>query len=142
MTRVLFMAALAVTTAWIAPAAAGAQDTVSRAGTVVRMPSYESLLSAITATSTAAEKIKARVALTTAEVRVVSVSEFVDDAREEAFDEAIDRQKDNLPVLREAISKAAPIRDALAAHANKPTANDVVAVDIAEAGDVIVYIKS
>jgi hypothetical protein len=33
------------------------------------------------------------------------------------------------------------VRDALAAHALKPTVNDVIAVDVADEGEVIVYIR-
>jgi hypothetical protein len=141
MNRTLLVTAVAVAAVLTVPAAAGAQDTVSRAGVVARAPSYASLMGAVTTTATAAEKIATRVNLTPADVRIANIADYIDDMREDEFEAAIDRQKDNLPVLREALNKVGAVRDALAAHAAKPTINDVIAVDVADAGEVIVYFK-
>jgi hypothetical protein len=139
--RTLLLAAVAAAALSTAPAAAGAQDTVTRAGVVPRTPSYSSLIGAVAATATSAERVAARMALTVDDITIANIADYIDDMREDEFEAAIERQKASLPTLHEALNKVGAVRDALAAHALKPTVNDVIAVDVADEGEVIVYIR-
>jgi hypothetical protein len=140
MNRTLLVAAIAVAAVSFAPAA-GAQDTVSRAGVVPRTASYASLMAAVAATGAAADKISARTTLTVEDVTIANIADYIDDMRKDEFEAGVDRQKESLPTLHEALNKVGAVRDALAAHALKPEISDVVAVDVADAGEVIIYIK-
>ena len=137
MKRILLIGSLSLAAAVILPGSASAQDTVKRAGTVMRTPTYESLTTAISQTQAATEKVKTRM-VTASDIRVVDAKTLVG-SNEKTVKAALDTHKDHLTDLRAAISNNPSFTSALAAHKDKPTANDVIAVDIQDEGDVLVY---
>lgn len=119
---------------------ARAQDTLQRPGTVARTASYQSLITALGATTTATEKIGSRT-VTATDIRVVDVKEVLGTQSDEPIKAALDQHKDAITALREAIAKNMVYTVALAGHKEKPEAKDVIAVDILDSGDVLVYFK-
>jgi hypothetical protein len=141
MKRILLIASLSVAAAAFVSTSATAQDTLlQRGGTVARTPSYQSLITAINATPTATEKVKQRT-VTAADIRVVDASTVVGGEDDTGIKKALETHKDNLSALRTAIGNNPAYQAALAAHKDKPTAKDVIAVDIMNEGDVLVYFR-
>ena len=139
MKRILLIGSLSLA-AVVLPGSASAQDTLQRAGTVARTPSYQSLMTAISQTETATSKIAAR-SVTAADIRVVDVKTVVGGEDDKALKTALETHKSHLTALRTAITNNAAFTAALAAHKDKPTSDDVIAVDIQDAGDVLVYFR-
>lgn len=120
--------------------ASGAQDTVRRAGMLARQPSYSSLLSAIAATASATQRVTSR-AVTVAEIRVVNANNVIGADNDEPVRAALETNKDLVAALRAAVGNNAAYTSALATHQDRPTMNDVIAVDILASGDVLVYFR-
>lgn len=140
MKRILLIGSLSLAAAAFVSGSAGAQDTLKRAGTVARAPSYSSLMTAIAATPTATEKVTQRNVMST-DIRVVDATTVVGSENDKALQAALDTHKEHITALRTAISNNPAYAAALAAHKDKPGANDVIAVDILDDGDVLVYFR-
>jgi hypothetical protein len=140
MKRTLLIGSLALAAAAFVSGSAGAQDTLRRAGTVARTPSYTSLMTAIAATPTATEKVTQR-SVMASDIRVVDAATVVGGENDKALKAALDTHKDHITALRTAIGNNPAYTAALAAHKEKPVANDVIAVDILDEGDVLVYFR-
>jgi hypothetical protein len=141
MKRILLISSLSLAVAAALPGSAGAQDTLKAAGTVTRTPTYQSLVTSIAATETATTKVMNR-SVSATDIRVVNANTVVvsDDAKK-MVKTGLDTHKDHLTALRTAIANNPSYTAALAAHKDKPVANDVIAVDIQDAGDVLVYFR-
>lgn len=140
MKRILIISSLSIAAASLFTAPASAQDTLQRPGTLARTPSYESLLSALAATDSATLKIAART-VTPQDIRVIDIKEVLGTQSDEPVKAALDQHKDHITALRDAIAKNMAYTVALAAHREKPEAKDVIAVDIQNDGDVLVYFR-
>ena len=140
MKRLLLIGSLSIAAAAISATPALAQDTLQRAGTVARAPSFQSLLTALAATDSATVRIAAR-ALKPEDIRVIDVKEVLGTNSDEPIKAALDQHKDLINALRDAIAKNMTYTVALAGHKEKPEAKDVIAVDIQNDGDVLVYFK-
>ena len=140
MKRILLIGSLSLAAAAFVTGSAGAQDTLRRAGTVARTPSYTSLMSAIAATPAATEKVTQRTVMAS-DIRVVDATTVVGGENDKALKAALETHKDHITALRTAISNNPAYTAALAAHKDKPVANDVIAVDILDEGDVLVYFR-
>lgn len=140
MKRILLISSLSLAAAAFVTGSAGAQDTLRRAGTVARTPSYTSLMSAIAATPAATEKVTQRNVMAS-DIRVVDATTVVGGENDKALKAALETHKDHITALRTAISNNPAYTAALAAHKDKPVANDVIAVDILDDGDVLVYFR-
>lgn len=140
MKRILLIGSLWLVAAVFVSGSAGAQDTLRRAGTVARAPSYSSLMTAIAATPSATEKVTQRNVMAT-DIRVVDANSVVGGENAEALKAALETHKDHIAQLQKAISNNPAYTAALAAHKDKPVANDVIAVDILDEGDVVVYFR-
>ena len=140
MKRILLISSLSLAVAAVLPGSVRAQDTLQRAGTVTRTPTYQSLMTAIAQTETATGKVATR-SVTATDIRVVDAKNVVGGENDKALKTALDTHKDHLTALRTAISNNPAYSAALAAHKDKPTANDVIAVDIQDGGDVLVYFR-
>ena len=138
MKRILLIGSLSLAAAAFASHSASAQDTTSRAGTVARTPSYTSLVAAIKATPEATTRVRER-SVTAQDIRVVDVKTVAGSETDAPLKSALTMQKNDITALRAAIGNNPAYEAALAAHKDKPTANDVVAVDILNDGDVLVY---
>lgn len=138
MKRILMIGSLSLVAAAFVSQSASAQDTTSRAGTVARTPSYMSLLSAIKATPEATTRVKER-SVTAQDIRIVDVKTVVGGEDDAVLKSALSSEKTNVNALRTAIGNNPAYQAALAAHKDKPTAKDIVAVDILNDGDVLVY---
>lgn len=140
MKRILLIGSLALAVAAVLPGSASAQDTLSRAGTLPRTPTYTSLMTAISRTEAATGKVTTRSVAST-DIRVVDARTVVGDGDDNALKAALDTHKDHIRALQTAIGNNPAYSAALAAHKDKPVANDVVAVDIQDSGDVLVYFR-
>lgn len=140
MKRILLIGSLSLAAAAFVSGSAGAQDTLRRGGTVARTPSYSSLMTAIAATPTATEKVTQRNVMAT-DIRVVDATTVVGGENDKTLTAALDTHKEHIAALRTAISNNPAYTAALAAHKDKPVPNDVIAVDILDDGDVLVYFR-
>ena len=140
MKRKLLIGSLCLAAAALVTSNAAAQDTLQRPGELARTPSYTSLIASLGAIGAATEKITSRT-VTATDIRVVDVSTIMGSESEEPIKMALEQHKDLITALREAIGKNAAYTAALAAHKDKPEATDVIAVDILDTGDVLVYFK-
>lgn len=140
MKRNLLFGALCLAAASLFSSTAVAQDTLQRPGELARTPSYTSLINSLAAAGAATEKITSRT-VTATDIRVVDVATVMGSESDEPIKAALEEHKDLISALREAISKNPAYTVALAAHSEKPEANDVIAVDILDTGDVLVYFK-
>lgn len=140
MKRILVLGSLSIAAAMFLADSAGAQDTLQRPGALARTPSYTSLIASLSATVAATDKITNRM-VTATDIRVVDVSTIMGSETDEPIKAALDQHKDAISALRAAIAKNMAYTVALAGHKEKPEAKDVVAVDILDNGDVIVYFK-
>lgn len=140
MKRILLVGSLSIAAATLLAGSAGAQDTVQRPGALARTPSYTSLIAALAATPAATEKITTRT-VTATDIRVVDVTTIMGSETDEPIKAALEQHKDAISALRAAIAKNMAYTVALAGHKDKPEAKDVVAVDILDNGDVLVYFK-
>ena len=140
MKRILFIGTLTLAAVPLVASSANAQDTLSRAGTVARTPSYNSLLTAIEATQSATDKVKSRT-VTATDIRVVDANSVIGADNDATVKAALDTHKDHLATLRTVIGTNPAYVAALAGHKDKPMANDVIAVDIMNDGDVLVYFR-
>lgn len=140
MKKLLFLGSLSLAAVSFLADSASAQDTLSRPGTVARTASYQSLITALGATPAATEKIGSRT-VTATDIRVIDVKEVLGTQSDEPIKAALDQHKDAINALREAIGKNMVYTVALAGHKEKPEAKDVIAVDILDSGDVLVYFK-
>jgi hypothetical protein len=75
------------------------------------------------------------------DIRVVDATTVVGSENDKALQAALDTHKEHITALRTAISNNPAYAAALAAHKDKPGANDVIAVDILDDGDVLVYFR-
>ena len=140
MKRLLLIGSLSFAAASLLADTAGAQDTLQRPGALARTPSYQSLIASLGATPAATEKIGART-VTATDIRVVDVSTIMGSESDEPIKAALEQHKDAIAALRAAIGKNMVYTVALAGHKDKPEAKDVIAVDILDNGDVLVYFK-
>jgi mannitol-specific phosphotransferase system IIBC component len=140
MKRFLLIGVLAVAAASFFTRSAGAQDMLQRPGALARTPSFGSLTASIAATPKATELVTKRT-VTVADIRVVDATTVIGSDNAETVKTALDTHKDHITALREAISKNAAYTAALAAHKDKPEVSTIIAVDILESGDVLVYFK-
>ena len=97
-------------------------------------------MTAISQTQTATDKVKNR-SVMASDIRVVDATTLVGGENDKAVKTALETHKAHLTDLRAAITNNPSFTSALAAHKDKPTANDVIAVDIQDEGDVLVYFK-
>ena len=141
MKRTLLIGSLSLVAVALAGQSAKAQDTLQKAGTVARNPSYTSLLSSIEATPTATDKVKQRTDVTADQIRVVDANSVIGPNQGLAIMTAFDKHKDHITDLRAALGAIPAYTTALAAHQAKPTVNNVMAVDILADGDVLVYFR-
>lgn len=140
MKRQLLIGSLAFAAASVLTTSADAQDTLQRPGALARTPSYPSLIAALAATTKATSLVTQR-SVTAADIRVVNAINVIGSENEEGVKSALDQHKDHVAALRNAIGKNAAYTAALAAHADKPEVANVIAVDILESGDVLVYFR-
>ena len=141
MKRTLLIGSLSLVAVALSGQSAKAQDTLQKAGTVARNPSYTSLLSSIESTPTATDKVKQRTNVTADQIRVVDANSVIGPNQGLSIMTAFDKHKDHITELRAAIGANPVYTAALAAHEAKPTVNNVMAVDILADGDVIVYFR-
>jgi hypothetical protein len=140
MKRILLIGSLSIAAASFVADSASAQDTLQRPGELARTPSYASLIASLAATPAAIEKVTART-VTATDIRVVDVTTVMGAESDEPIKAALDQHKDHIDALRAAIGKNMAYTVALAGHKEKPEAKDVIAVDILDSGDVLVYFK-
>ena len=140
MKRLLLLGSLSIAAVSFLADSARAQDTLQRPGALARTPSYQSLIASLGATAAATEKIGTRT-VTATDIRVVDVSTIMGSESDEPIKAALDQHKDAISALRAAIGKNMVYTVALAGHKDKPEAKDVIAVDILDSGDVLVYFK-
>jgi hypothetical protein len=140
MKRLLLIGSLSIAAAALTTTPALAQDTLQRAGTVTRTASFQSLLTALAATDSATARIAART-VKPEDIRVIDLKDVLGTNSDDPIDEALDKHKDKIAALRDAIGKNMTYTVALASHKEKPEAKDVIAVDIQADGDVLVYFK-
>jgi hypothetical protein len=140
MKRTLLIGSLCLAAAAFVTSSAGAQDTLQRPGELARTPSYTSLIASLAAVGAATEKITSRT-VTATDIRIVDVSTIMGSESDEPIKAALEQHKDLITALREAIGTNPAYTVALAAHKDKPEAKDVIAVDILDTGDVLVYFK-
>lgn len=140
MKRFLIIGVMALGAVAVMTTDAVAQDTVRRAGMLARTPSYSSLLSAIAATAASTQKVTSR-SVVPADIRVVEAITVIGSDNEEPVRAALERHRDLITRLRAAIATNMAYTAALASHREKPSPNDVIAVDILDAGDVLVYFR-
>ena len=140
MKRSLLIGSLAIAAAAFSTQTAGAQDTLQRPGALARTPSFASLTAALAATPTATALVTSRT-VTAADVRVINATTVIGADNAQTVNTAIETHKDHLTALRDALSANAIYTAALAAHADKPEVANVIAVDILESGDVLVYFR-
>lgn len=154
MKRILMLCSLAAAVGVALPALATAQDTASRGGEVARAPSYASLMSALAATERATEKIKGMTTINEADVRVVDVGTLVTNENQMEFSQAIDRHKAELDSLHAAIQANPTLANAIARHTGggvmtdtaqtgqaMVTVQDVVAADVIDDKEVVLYVR-
>ena len=140
MKRNLLIGSLSLAAATFLAGSAGAQDTLQRPGALARTPSYTSLIASLAATPAATEKITNRT-VTATDIRVVDVTTIMGSESDEPIKAALDQHKDAIAALRAAIAKNMAYTVALAGHKEKQEAKDVIAVDILDNVDVLVYFK-
>ena len=140
MKRILLIGSLSIAAASFLADSAGAQDTLQRPGALARTPSYTSLIASLAATPAATEKITNRT-VTATDIRVIDVTTIMGSESDEPIKAALEQHKDAIAALRAAIGKNMAYTVALAGHKDKPEAKDVIAVDILDNGDVLVYFK-
>lgn len=152
MKRILMISSLAATFGLTLPALASAQDTVRRGGEVARTPSYATLMSALASTQRATEQIKGLTTINASDVRVVDVKDFVTTTNETEFNDAIGRHQAELDSLHAAIEANPTLTQAIASHvpmgamadttmqAQPLTAKDVVAAEVLDDGEVVLYV--
>jgi hypothetical protein len=102
---------------------------------------FANLLSAVSASASAAEKIGALSALKPEQIHIVDAKDFVTANSEADFAKVSSDNKDGLAALQAAIQKNDAIATALGAHAAKPAATDVVGAMVAGTGDVTIYFR-
>ena len=140
MKRNLFIGSLVMAAAAFSSQSAGAQDTLQRPGALARTPSFASLTASIAATPKATDLVSKRPVVAT-DVRIVNATTVIGPDNAVTVNSAIEQHKDHITALREALSKNSIYSSALAAHADKPELANVIAVDILESGDVLVYFR-
>lgn len=138
--RSLLLASFAALVA--APVVASAQDTVSRGGEVARVPSYATLLAAISGTHGTAAQIQSLPAtLQATDVRIVEITTLVTTEKETEFNEAFERHKAERDSLQAAIQQNQVLSQALGQHESKANATDVVAAEVMPDGEVVLYVR-
>jgi len=140
MKRILLIGSLCIAATAFLADSAGAQDTLTRPGALARSPSYASLIASLAATPAATEKIGART-VTATDIRIIDASTVIGADNDEPVKAALEQHKDAISALRAAIAKNMAYTVALAGHKDKPEAKDVIAVDILDGGDVLVYFR-
>lgn len=138
--RSLLIGSLAIAAAMFSTKSAGAQDTLQRPGALARTPSFGSLTASLAATPKATELVNKRAVMAT-DVRVINAITVIGADNATTVNTAIEQHKDHITALRDALAKNAIYTAALAAHADKPEVVHVIAVDILESGDVLVYFR-
>lgn len=124
------------------PAAARAQDTVSRGGEVARVPSYATLMTALSGTHGTAQQVAQLPAtLQATDVRIVDVSTLLTPENKAEFTEAFERHRAERDSLQAAIQEHQVLSQALAQHESQALATDVVAAEITPSGEVVLYVK-
>jgi hypothetical protein len=154
MKRIITISSLAVAFGLTVPALADAQDTVRAGGEVARTPSYATLMSALASTERATQQIKGLTTINESDVRVVDVKDFVTPTNETELHDAITRHQSELdslhaaieanPTLAKAATMPAPgaMTDTTAgAMAATPSVKDVVAAEVTDSGEVILYVR-
>jgi dihydroxyacetone kinase len=123
------------------PALASAQvDTVRKESTgQVMIPTYATVVAAITAAPEVTPKVAALTAPTADKIRLVDASEFVTEANKAQFDELVKTNEDAIEALQKELKKNDVITKALTDHPAKPDIGDVVAADVSTDGDVTIY---
>jgi hypothetical protein len=140
MKRSLLIGSLAIAAAAFSTQSAGAQDTLQRPGALARSPSFASLTASLAATPKATELVGKRT-VTATDVRVINATTVIGPDNATTVNSAIEQHKDHIAALRDALTRNAIYTAALAAHADKPEVANVIAVDILESGDVLVYFR-
>ena len=102
---------------------------------------YTTLLAAVNAATPAAQKIATLSALKPEQIHIVDATDFVSVANEADFNRAWTSGKDGLAALQAAIQKNEAITSALAAHAAKPAATDVLGATVADNGEVTIFFR-
>ena len=141
MKRTLLIGSLTLVAVALTGQSSNAQDTLQKAGTVARTPSFTSLLSSLEATPAATDKVKQRTTVMASDIRVVDANSVIGPNQGLAVTTAFDKHKDHITELRAALGANPAYTTALAAHQAKPTVNNVIAVDILADGDVLVYFR-
>ena len=140
MKRFSLIGSLVLAAASLVSADVAAQDTIRRPGVLARTPSYTSLLTALSTTAAATQKVTSR-SVTAADIRVVDAGDVIGSDNDEPIRAAVEQYRTHIAALRAAVGANMAYTAAMAAHKDKPTANDVIAVDILDGGDVLVYFR-
>lgn len=140
MKRTLLIGSLALAAAAFSTKSAGAQDTLQRPGALARIPSFASLTASLAATPKATDLVTKRMVKAT-DVRIINATTVIGPDNATTVNGAIEQHKDHITALRDALGKNPIYTAALAAHTDKPEVAHVIAVDILESGDVLVYFR-
>ena len=161
--RSLLAAFAAATIVATVPGVAFAQDPVptptptptpqqrTSAGDVAKAPNFGSLMSALNNAQAQTEKLAAKTELTAQNVQFVNVEELVPADSAQALESALTQNEAQITELRSKIAQHTALQSILSAATTTPatptatatpiTAEDVVAVDVQDDGQVIVYYK-
>jgi hypothetical protein len=144
MPRYLTILAGTLALAVLSTGSLAAQDTTVRKeskGDVVAAPTYESMLAAINASSTATTKISGLTELKAEQIRLVDAATLVTEANKEQFKKALDMNEKAIHALRDALKKNELVTKSLTEHPAKLELDDVVAADVMDGNLVLFYRK-
>ena len=147
------------------PAPAPAPQTRTSTGDVAKTPSFVSLMSALSSTAAHTEKLAAKTDLTAQNVQFVNVDELLQGSNAQALELALAKHEPQITALRTALAEHESFKTVLSTATTTPaatsttsttdtarstataaasspiTTDDIIAVDVQDEGDVVVYYR-
>lgn len=146
--KTFFIALGALAFLTFAPLSGFAQETDSPPTEATTLPAepamdqdpetLEDLLVTLENLSEEAEALQGVTELAAEDVRVVDVAVLVDETNAEVLQEALDQKSAEVDVLREVLTSNEAVQQALAS--SEAAVEEVVAVEVDQAGDVVVFV--
>lgn len=97
---------------------------------------YGQMISAINNVETEISELEGQTDLTAENIQVVNASDLVQGNDTQSLDEVVNRNQDAIDQLRQTLTSHQAVQEALPADV---TTDDVVAVDVSDQGQVVVY---
>ena len=118
-----------------------AQDTLVSKGDVVKKPTFENLVNAMTNTQTTINELTKRQTIDETDLLVVDSKPLLEGKGEDMLKIQFDRNKDSIKQLQEVLSKHPAVEARLKKESANPSINEVIAAELVEGNKVQLYYR-